>query len=107
MPYSESMERYGNDKPDLRNPLELKTITHLLKDTGFKVFADTIANGGTVKALNIPKGGEFARSEIDQLVERSKELGAKGLAWAKVLESGKVNSTILKFVGEETFAKIV
>ncbi len=84
MPYREAMARYGSDKPDLRFGFELKDITDITRDCGFKVFEDATSVGAIVI-----DGGEtkFTRKEIDQLTEYVKGLGLKGLAWHKAASS--------------------
>lgn len=84
MPYSEAMDRYGSDKPDLRFGMELEDLNEALAGSTFKVFAEAIANGGRVKAIRVPKGAEMSRAQIDQMTEFAKKFGAKGLAWVKV-----------------------
>ena len=83
MTYFEAMTRYGSDKPDLRNPLELRDISKVASGQGFKVFDDTVGRGGVIKALAVPGGGGFSRSYIDKLTALSKQMGAKGLVWFK------------------------
>jgi aspartyl-tRNA synthetase len=105
--WAEAMARYGSDKPDTRFGLELVDLTDLAAGCGFRVFAEAVAAGGQVKALAVPRAGEFSRSEIDELVEQSKTWGARGMAWAKVGEGGQVASPIKKFLSDELFARIV
>ena len=102
MPYSEAMQRFGSDKPDLRFEMELKELTNLLKDTEFKVFSGTINAGGAVMAFNA-KGAAVGmpRKEIDKLGEWIKDYGAKGLAWAKLNEDGTSSSSYEKFLSED------
>ena len=79
--YKESIERYGCDKPDLRNPLHLVDISVHLVDTDFKVFKDCVNNSDTrIVALNIPGGSELTRKNIDDYTDLVKTYGAKGLA---------------------------
>jgi aspartyl-tRNA synthetase len=93
--YRESMERFGNDKPDLRFDLELKEMADLAKQGSFKVFLDAIESGGRVKALNGKGMAGLSRKEIDNLTEKAKSFGAKGLAWIKVKNG--FESPIAKF----------
>ncbi len=93
--YTESMERFGNDKPDLRLDLELKEMGDLAKGGSFKVFLEALESGGRVKALNGKGMAGLSRKEIDALTEEAKSFGAKGLAWIKV-KSG-FESPIAKF----------
>ena len=80
LPYDEAMARYGSDKPDTRFGFELKDLSDLVKDCGFKVFTGALENGGIVNAVNISGGAQhFSRKEIDKLQEAVKSYGAKGL----------------------------
>lgn len=108
MPFSEAMEKYGSDKPDLRIPLELVEIADLVKDVEFKVFSGPANDPkGRVAALKVPKGGEkLARKKVDSYGNFVATYGAKGLAWIKVndrndLENG-LQSPIVKFLPMET-----
>ncbi|OPJ56778.1 aspartate--tRNA ligase [Alkalithermobacter paradoxus] len=107
MPYKEAMERYGSDKPDLRFGFELNDISDIVKECGFKVFSDTVNNGGSVRGINI-KGyeKEFTRKNISSLEEFVKTYGAKGLAWIKINEEGIV-SPIAKFFDEDKMNQIL
>jgi aspartyl-tRNA synthetase len=87
--YQEAMERYGSDKPDTRFGLELVDASEIVKDSEFKVFSSTVANGGQVKGINVKQSAEqYSRKDIDALTEFVKIYGAKGLAWIKVTEEG-------------------
>ncbi|MDJ0973414.1 MAG: aspartate--tRNA ligase [Planctomycetota bacterium] len=88
MPYAESMERFGNDKPDLRNPLELRVVNDAAAALGFRVFESAVESGGLVKCLVGPGAASFSRKEIDGLEAEARSMGAGGLAWAKVTEDG-------------------
>ncbi len=105
MTYFDVMNRFGSDKPDLRNPLELKDIAHLVKGHGFKVFEDQINKGGAIKALAAPKGGSFSRSYIDKLTDMAKQMKAKGLVWIKE-DKGALTSAVSKFFPPEVLQKI-
>jgi aspartyl-tRNA synthetase len=105
MTYFEVMNKYGSDKPDLRNPLQLRDVAGAVKGHGFKVFDDVIARGGAVKALAVPKGKEYSRSYIDKLTNVAKQMGAKGLVWLKD-EAGGLTASISKFFPPEALAKI-
>lgn len=99
--YKEAMDRFGVDKPDLRFGFELKDISDLVKDCGFKVFSGAIENGGYVKAINLNGYGDrFTRKDISSLEEYVKTYGAKGLAWIKLTEEG-ITSPIAKFFNED------
>ncbi len=87
--YQEAMDRFGTDRPDLRFGMEIKDISPMAGRSGFKVFKNVLANGGAVKAINIPGGtGFFSRKRIDGLTDTAVKHGAKGLAWIKVTEVG-------------------
>ncbi len=106
MTYAEAMERFGSDKPDTRFGLELCNISDVVANCGFGVFANCVANGGSVRAINVPGGAKMARKEIDALVEFVKTYGAKGLAWYKNAEGG-ASSSFAKFLTEDEVAAIL
>jgi aspartyl-tRNA synthetase len=101
MSYDDAMSRYGSDKPDTRFAMELVDLSETVKDSGFKVFASAVANGGQVKAINV-KGAaaNYSRKDIDALTEFVAVYGAKGLAWLKAEEDG-LKGPISKFFAEE------
>ncbi len=103
--YDEAMNKYGCDKPDLRIPWELTDLTETLSSTGFKVFDDVSARGGSIKALAVPGYDGVSRSKIDKLTKLVKQMGAKGLVWAKK-DGDSYNSPVSKFINKETFDKI-
>lgn len=101
MPYQEAMDRFGSDKPDIRFGMELVNVSDLVEHSGFKVFADTVKNGGSVRAINAKGcGAKFSRREIDSLVEFVKIYKAKGMAWI-VVEENELKSAITKFFTED------
>ncbi|RSL34414.1 aspartate--tRNA ligase [Salibacterium salarium] len=106
MTYDEAMNRFGSDKPDTRFGMELVELSHIVENSGFKVFADAVKNGGIVKGLNV-KGvaDEMSRKEIDDLAEFVAIYGAKGLAWLKV-EEDKLKGPIAKFFNDEETAQL-
>jgi aspartyl-tRNA synthetase len=97
--YQESMERFGNDKPDMRFGLELKDMADLAGKGTFKVFLDALESGGMVKALNGKGMAGISRKEIDVLTGEAQSFGARGLAWIK-LKNG-FESPIAKFFPED------
>ncbi len=101
--FHESIERFGNDKPDLRFGLELKDMADLAEKGTFKVFLDAVQSGGRVKAINGKGMANLSRKEIDTLTEEAVSFGAKGLAWIKVKSAGGggFESPITKFFPEE------
>ncbi|HVW10128.1 MAG TPA: aspartate--tRNA ligase [Bryobacteraceae bacterium] len=94
--YADAMLKYGSDKPDLRNPLEIKDLSALFKDTTFRAFS-----GKTIRAINIPAGAEKSRSFFDKLEEQAKSGGAAGLAWLTVEADGSLKGPIAKFLTPE------
>ena len=97
--YQESMDRFGNDKPDMRFGLELKDMADLAGKGTFKVFLDALQSGGKIKAL-LGKGmAGISRKEVDNLTAEAQSFGAKGLAWIKVKNG--FESPIAKFFPED------
>lgn len=103
--WKEAMDTYGSDKPDMRYELQLTDISEHAQDSGFKVFDDALRSGGVVKALRVPGGAAFTRSDIDELTTKAKELGAKGLAY--ILIKGEPTSPILKHFKEGRVARML
>lgn len=107
MSYKEAMDRFGSDKPDIRFGLELVNISDIVKNSGFKVFADAVASGGSVRAINAKGcGAKFSRREIDALVDFVKIYKAKGMAWI-VVEENELKSAITKFLNENEIKSIL
>lgn len=112
MTYEEAMTRYGSDKPDLRNPLEIVDVADILKDVEFKVFSGPANDPkGRVAVINVPGGAAMTRKNIDGYTEFVSKYGAKGLAWIKVndLSAGieGLQSPIVKFLSEDVAKAIV
>lgn len=110
--YAEAMERYGSDRPDLRNPLVLTEISDLVKAVEFKVFSGPANRAdGRVAALRLPAGGRLTRKEIDAYTAYVARFGARGLAYIKVNEAAVgrrgLQSPILKFLTDEVIAGIM
>lgn len=105
IPYAESMERFGSDKPDLRFGMELVDLGEVLADTEFKVFAGALANGGQVKAINVKGQAHWSRKEVDNWGKVAESLGAKGLAWLAWKEEG-LKGSIAKALKEEEVVAI-
>ena len=102
IPYLEAMEKYGSDKPDLRNPLIIQDVTEVFENTEFNAFKDK-----TIKAIVVPNGGAQTRKFFDSMTEFAvQEAGAKGLAWVKFDEANNPVGGIAKFIDEETKAKL-
>ena len=97
IPYREAMEKYGIDKPDLRNPLIIQDATEIFKNTEFNAF-----KGNTVKAIVVPNGASQGRRFFDNMTEFAvQEQKAKGLAWTKIEEGDTVQGGIAKFITED------
>jgi len=106
--WAEAMRRFGSDKPDLRNPLELVDVAERVKGCEFKVFTDAANDpDGRVAALRIPGGAALSRKQVDEYAAHAAKYGAKGLAYAKLDEAGAVNSPIAKFFAEDAFAALL
>ncbi|MBI2340632.1 MAG: aspartate--tRNA ligase [Deltaproteobacteria bacterium] len=97
--YDECMERYGLDAPDTRFGIELKTVTPIFQNSGFKVFGEIARVGEMIKALVVPGKSDFSRSEIDDFTKFAGIYGAKGLAYIKILEN-EWQSPITKFLSD-------
>ena len=100
MCYDEAMGRFGSDAPDTRYGMELSDLSEIVKTSGFKVFAGTVASGGTVRAISVPGGAAFSRKDTDDLTQWANTMGAKGLAWIKWTANGP-ESPIAKFFKPE------
>ena len=112
MSFAEAMRRYGSDKPDLRNPLELIDVADLVRDCDFKVFAGPAKDAaGRVTALRVPGGGSMPRSQIDEYTAFVSRYGAKGLAYIKVnaRTQGRegLQSPIIKFLSDAAIVGIL
>ena len=98
--WDEAMDRFGSDKPDIRFGMELKDMSSVVQNAGFKVFDMTLENGGQVKAITVPGGADkYSRKQIEEKQEYIKRFGAKGLAWVKVTDDG-LTGPIAKFFTE-------
>lgn len=104
--YTDAMNRYGSDKPDTRFGMEITDISDIVADCSFGVFADTIKNGGTVRAINAKNAaGIYTRKEIDKLTEEAKGIGAKGLAFIRWNDETP-NCSFAKFMTSEQLQTI-
>ena len=97
IPYKEAMEKYGIDKPDLRNPLIIQDVTEVFKNSDFNAFKNK-----TVKAIVVENGAEQGRKFFDKMTEFAvEEAGAKGLAWTKFEKDGSIQGGIAKFITKD------
>ena len=103
IPYKEAMEKYGIDKPDLRNPLIIQDVTKVFENSDFNAF-----KGKTIKAIVVPNGAEQGRKFFDKMGEfaTTEEVGAKGLAWTKFESTGEITGGISKFITPEIKEKL-
>jgi len=111
MTWAEAMQRFGSDKPDLRNPLELIDVASAVKHVEFQVFAGPANDPhGRVAALRVPGGATMTRKDIDQLTEHAAKYGAKGLAWLRVEDKSKgregISSPVAKFLDDAALASL-
>ncbi len=104
MPYEEAMDRFGTDRPDVRFGLELVDLGVALAETEFKVFRSVLESGGSIRGINAGRR-EMPRSELDGLISRAQELGAKGLVWA-FREGDGWRSPTAKFLSEAELAEL-
>lgn len=105
--YTQAMERFGKDNPDIRFGMELKDLTNLAAGSGFKVFEAAAASGGHVRALNAKGLGDYTRKQLDELTDYVKQFGAKGLAYWAVTSEGDPRSTFAKFLSPEMKARVL
>lgn len=112
MTWNEAMTRFGSDKPDLRNPLEMVDVADILKSVDFKVFSGPANDPkGRVVALRVPNGAALTRKNIDDYTQFVGIYGAKGLAWLKVNDMNTglegIQSPVAKFLNEEVLKALV
>jgi len=105
IPYSEAIEKYGVDKPDVRFGLELETVTGIFKNSGFEIFKKAAADGKSIRALNAKKCSAFSAKEIKELDEIARIYKAKGVITIKFADSG-IESSIAKFLDEKAVAEL-
>ncbi|MEX2546270.1 MAG: aspartate--tRNA ligase [Chloroflexota bacterium] len=105
--YREAIDRYGSDKPDVRFAMELRDLGEVVALSGFGVFDSALEADGRVFGMAVPGMGGASRSQTDELTERAKKAGAKGLVHMSVGAEGAVSSPILKFLGEGRAEQIV
>ena len=106
IPYRESMLKYGNDKPDLRNPIEIVDVTEHFRDSGFGIFAGIVAGGGTIRAIPAPRAGERSRKFFDEMNDWSRTEGYSGLGYINI-KGGEAGGPIAKNHGPEATAKLI
>jgi aspartyl-tRNA synthetase len=103
--YLDSMLKYGNDKPDLRNPLEIIDVTEVFRGSDFGIFARAVEAGSVVRAIPAPASADRPRSFFDKMNEWAREQGAAGLGYV-ILEAGGGKGPIAKNLGDERLGKL-
>jgi aspartyl-tRNA synthetase len=106
IPYRESMLKYGNDKPDLRNPIEIVDVTDHFHGSGFGIFAGIVAGGGTIRAVAAPGAGARSRKFFDDMNDWSRQEGFSGLGYINI-KGGEAGGPIAKNHGPDATAKLI
>ncbi len=106
LPYAEAKQRFGSDKPDLRNPLEMIDVSESFRDSGFNAFAGVIAKGGKVKAIKVPGIAGKPRKFFDDMIKFAQSVGAKGMAYI-IWTGGTEKSPIAKFMSRAELDSIM
>lgn len=106
LPYQDSMDRFGTDRPDTRFGMELVTIDDIAERSEFSVFKNQLQAGGTIKGICVKGGAEISRREIDQYTAFVGRLGIKGLAWMKMQDDG-LASSIVKFFSDDLQKELI
>jgi aspartyl-tRNA synthetase len=101
MAYADAIAMYGSDKPDLRCGMPIQDLREVFRESGFRVFKEIVAGGGTVRGFVVPNAAGYSRSEVDGIVDQAKQLGAAGLIWARRAADGVITSSIQKALGED------
>lgn len=104
--FEDSMLKYGNDKPDLRNPIIICDVTEIFKDSNFSIFSQNIAKGMSVRAIPVPKAADLPRSFFDKKIEFAQENGAQGLGYIIFSSEGEARGPIAKFLSKEKLEEI-
>ncbi|MDU5503947.1 MAG: aspartate--tRNA ligase [Anaerococcus vaginalis] len=108
MDYSEAMNSYGSDKPDLRYGYKINDISEIFKNSDFKVFTDNIKEGHSVRAINFKGQAEnYSRKQLDKLTDFVKDYGLNGLSFIKFNSKDDINSSIKKFLTEEIIENLI
>jgi aspartyl-tRNA synthetase len=106
LPYAEAKQRFGSDKPDLRNPLEMIDVSESFRNSGFNAFAGVVAKGGKVKAIKVPGIAGKPRKFFDDMIKFAQSVGAKGMAYI-IWTGGTEKSPIAKFMSREELDSIM
>jgi len=105
IPFREAMEKYGSDKPDLRNPLIIQDASELFRDCGFKAFAGVVASGGVVKTIAVKNCADKSRKFFDNLIKFAQSVGSKGLGYLR-WNNGEIQSPIAKFLSDDILEQL-
>ena len=105
--WTEAMDTYGSDKPDLRFGLPIVDLTDLAGRCSFSVFRKVCDNGGVVRAVNAKGCAGFSRTQIEMLTKQAISYGAKGMAWIAYRPDGEIYSILTKYLEEEEIRKIL
>lgn len=106
IPYAESILKYGSDKPDLRNPIEIQDVTEIFRGSGFGIFARMVEEGAVVRAIPAPGAGSLARSFFDKMNDWSKREGYAGLGYINI-KDGVPSGPIAKNLGDEKTQELI
>lgn len=105
--WTEAMDKYGSDKPDIRFDLPIVDITELASKCSFSVFRNTCDNGGVVRAINVKGCADFTRTQIEDLTKKAMSYGAKGMAWIAYREDGEIYSILTKYFKEDEMQNLL
>ncbi|HEY5653105.1 MAG TPA: aspartate--tRNA ligase [Pontiella sp.] len=105
LPYLEAMDKYGTDKPDLRNPLIMQDASELFRDSDFKAFAGVVSSGGVVKTIAAKGCAGESRKFFDDMIKFAQSVGSKGLGYLRWID-GEIQSPIAKFLSEKTLSQL-
>ncbi|MDO4458902.1 MAG: aspartate--tRNA ligase [Clostridia bacterium] len=107
MTWHTAMDVYGSDKPDLRFELPIVDITDIAGKCSFTVFNKVVKSGGIVRAINVPGGDSFTRSQIEELTEKALSYGAGGMAWISIRPDGELYSVLTKYFEPELMQELI
>ena len=105
--WHEAMDWYGSDKPDLRFGLKIIDLTEIARTCSFAVFRSVVDKGGIVRAIKVPGGADFTRSQIEELTAKAQSYGAKGMAWIAIRPGGEIYSILTKYFKENELQDII
>ena len=105
--WHQAMDWYGSDKPDLRFGLKIIDLTEIARTCSFAVFRSVVDKGGIVRAIKVPGGADFTRSQIEELTAKAQSYGAKGMAWIAIRPGGEIYSILTKYFKESEIQDII